>query len=117
VPVIWHNPRYSHVERRAADRSANIGSKATGRTYPVGSFVGGGAVALAGEIALATPALSVVAPGSIRVNGGLASALWLAPFLNVSLPISESDELSQTMNNRRNYPATWKTLAGMQWGW
>jgi hypothetical protein len=28
VPVIWHNPRYSHVERRAADRSANIGSKA-----------------------------------------------------------------------------------------
>jgi len=27
VPVIRHNPRYSHVERRAADHSANIGSK------------------------------------------------------------------------------------------
>jgi len=26
VPVIRHNPRYSHVERRAADHSANIGS-------------------------------------------------------------------------------------------
>jgi len=27
VPVIRHNPRYSHVERRAADHSANIGSR------------------------------------------------------------------------------------------
>ena len=27
MPVIRHNPRYSHVERRAADHSANIGSR------------------------------------------------------------------------------------------
>src|SRR6516162_8405683 len=27
MPVIRHNPRYSHVESRAADHSANIGSR------------------------------------------------------------------------------------------
>ena len=32
MPVIWHNPRYSHGERRAADHSANIGSKGTTRS-------------------------------------------------------------------------------------